>query len=313
MKLLLTPKKQAILEEMGISLFLKKSSSKDVHQHSLSSQLGTRLAPETLVPVPGHQMVVQSRPIEPNRIGTAPPQSSSLMNEAKAIASKEIQTPDVASLRQQLSSQVQSMSWSSLATHLQNCQSCELGANSTLRYIEPLAPNFDMQTTELTGSIDWLIVADSPKRALDGSVVAFSENSQSLLNSILKHLETMTKSSGAAGVRNLTPHITHTVKCLSSSQQIPSASATQICLVHLKQEIKLLQPKLLLVMGLAAAQALLKDTPLSNEPLGKLRTQVHHFENTPMIVTYALEQMMRSGVTKSNAWNDFCFAHSLTH
>ncbi len=313
MKLQLSTKKQAILEEMGISLFLKKSPSKPHQPLALSSQASASPAPTPFVPAPNRSTVHQ--PCDPLDRDIISISADNLVskNQQKPSAAKEITNLDLGVLRQTLASQVQSMSGSSLESHLQSCQSCELGTHTALRYIEPLALTSTAQAGETPSLVDWLIVADAPKRALDGSVVAFAENSQSLLDAILKHLSSTAKTSEPPSAQSINHHITHTVKCLSASQQIPSDVAVQTCLVHLSQQIKLLKPKLILVMGLAAAHALLKETPLHHEPLGKLRSKVHRFENTPMIVTYAPEQMMRSGETKSNAWNDFCLAHSLTH
>ena len=313
MKLQLTPKKQAILEELGISLFLKKSPIKTLQPRALPTLASTRRASDSLNPLPIHQTVGEPRHPLPNGIIAISANETSLKNEKNSSSSKAIKSLDWERVQHELASQVQGMNGSMLESHLQSCQSCELGTHTPLRYIEPLAFTCMAQSAETSATIDWLMVADAPKRALDGSVMAFSENSQSLLDAVLKHLGSRPKTAETEGVRHVTHHITHTVKCLGPGQQIPSDVATQTCLIHLKQQIKLLQPKLLLVMGLAAAHALLKDTPLNNEPLGRLRSKVHRFENTPMIVTYAPEQMLRSGETKSNAWTDFCLAHSLTH
>jgi len=278
MKLQLTPRKKSILNEMGISLYYKKAIPLQVPQ--LPKVPAIRPRPLTSSSPPAHPT--------PNK----PPIGAGLPNPA-------------------LISQVAKMNWVEIEAHLQTCRACDLGHNAPLRYIE--AFKVENSNTEKRSKIDWLIVSDSPKRALDGSVVAFSENSLALFNAILKHLLFASPPLPDRKTPVLNYFITHTVKCLSPKLEAPDDVATQTCLIHLKQQIKLLEPQLLLVMGQAAAHALLQDTPLKNEPLGKLRSKLHQFENTPMIATYSPEQMMRSGEIKSNAWTDLCWAHSLIH
>jgi DNA polymerase len=64
------------------------------------------------------------------------------------------------------------------------------------------------------------------------------------------------------------------------------------------------QPDLVFVMGRLAAQALLE----SNEPLGRLRGQVHDVWGAPAVVSYDCVTLLRSPAEKAKAWDDLCLA-----
>jgi DNA polymerase len=321
MTLNLSHRKQAILEEMGIGLFLKKAAplrppqniSRPANlQASPIERLRTkREIPQTQTPSgidaitsvdhKEHEALVTT--LSAQTIGGTKV-TTPLTNNSSPPSSHSPPNPEALT-------KVPQMDWAMLCDHLQQCQACEYGQHATQRYFS--TPTFLMsaQPSIATPAVDWLIVSDTPKRSLDGSEIAFSEEGLAFLNLVLKHLGFSSNTSDKSQSPLFHHHISHTLKCLSPNSQAPSAMSTQTCLVHLRQEIKLLRPKVLLVMGQSAAQALLHDSPLMNEPLGRLRSKILQFESTPMVVTYTPEQMMRSGENKSKAWNDLCFAHSL--
>ena len=307
MSLHLSPRKKSILNEMGIDLPFKNMAppaenlARAFGAHNLSNSFTRQSAP-------ADKSFAKSTPHAPDAPDA--PTSKAKLGE-RGAPYQEKTALEAASSSLSLGSKIENMNWPELEAHLQTCRACDLGPSAPMRFIEA----FDVQNTntDQRSNIDWLIVSDAPKRALDGSIAAFSEDCMPLFNAILKHLVAVNLSSERSTTPAIHYLITHTVKCLSPSLQAPKALATQTCLIHLQQQIKLLQPKLILVMGQAAAHALLTDSPLKNEPLGRLRSKLHQFANTPMIITYAPEQMMRSGEIKSNAWTDLCWAHSLIH
>ena len=302
MSLHLSHRKKSILNEMGIDLPFKNVAPPAVNlapafgAHNLGNSF-TRLSELA------DKSFAKSTPHAPDTSASKAKlsQPSAPFQEKSAL--------ELASSSLTLGSKIENMNWPELEAHLQTCRACDLGHKAPMRFIEA----FDVQNTNTKqrSNLDWLIVSDAPKRALDGSVVAFSEDCLPLFNALLKHLVAVNISNERSATPAFHYLITHTVKCLSPSLQAPKEQATQTCLIHLKQQIKLLQPQLILVMGQAAAHALLTDSPLKNEPLGRLRSKLLQFANTPMIITYAPEQMMRSGEIKSNAWTDLCWAHSL--
>jgi uracil-DNA glycosylase len=63
-------------------------------------------------------------------------------------------------------------------------------------------------------------------------------------------------------------------------------------------------PRLILAMGRFAVQTLLG----SNEPIGRLRGQVHHYQGVPVVVTYHPAYLLRNPIDKRKAWADLCLA-----
>jgi DNA polymerase len=75
----------------------------------------------------------------------------------------------------------------------------------------------------------------------------------------------------------------------------------------------LLRPKVIVAMGLVAAQSVLRQDAerIAGWPLGRLRQQVWQHQSTPVVVTYPSDYLMRSPAAKAAAWADWCMAHTL--
>ncbi len=67
------------------------------------------------------------------------------------------------------------------------------------------------------------------------------------------------------------------------------------------------QPDLVFIMGRLGAQALLE----TDEPLGRLRGQVHDLWGLPAVVSYDPVTLLRSPADKGKAWDDLCLAGQL--
>jgi len=60
-------------------------------------------------------------------------------------------------------------------------------------------------------------------------------------------------------------------------------------------------------MGRFAVQALLR----TDEPIGRLRGQVHQFHGVPLVVTYHPAYLLRNPLEKARAWDDLCLARGV--
>ncbi len=76
------------------------------------------------------------------------------------------------------------------------------------------------------------------------------------------------------------------------------------CTPFLQQQIKLIEPKLILAMGRFAAQTLLN----TDASIASLRGSVHKYAGVPLIVTYHPAYLLRNLPDKSKAWADLVFA-----
>lgn len=75
----------------------------------------------------------------------------------------------------------------------------------------------------------------------------------------------------------------------------------------LKKQITVVQPRLLVILGLRAAHQLLNcDTPIED-----LRGKIHTYANIPTLVTYHPEHLLQHLKNKSEAYKDLCLAQNI--
>ncbi|RZL37238.1 MAG: uracil-DNA glycosylase [Rubrivivax sp.] len=144
----------------------------------------------------------------------------------------------------------------------------------------------------------WLVVTDPPDDADDGSGEALGGDAGRLLDRMLL----------AAGLRRTgdapTAFVTPIVKCRPPRGRAPLVTELDACEAVLARQVELLQPRIVLAMGLQAARRL---TGLA-EPLGRLRGRVHRWRGLPVVVTYPPAYLLRTPADKAGAWADLRLA-----
>ena len=80
--------------------------------------------------------------------------------------------------------------------------------------------------------------------------------------------------------------------------RILTAFEIQEGLTLLKERIQIVQPKVLLLMGMPVAKALL------NAPLGEARSKKHDFQGIPTFTTFAPGFLLKNEAYKKSAWSD---------
>jgi DNA polymerase len=98
--------------------------------------------------------------------------------------------------------------------------------------------------------------------------------------------------------------IANILKCRPPHNRDPEVEESAACRRYLERQIALIQPKIILAVGRVAAQALLE----TDTPVGKLRGQLHHLGDIPLIVTYHPAYLLRSPTQKRKAWQDIRLA-----
>ncbi len=175
--------------------------------------------------------------------------------------------------------------WASLRARVSVCTRCALSATRT-------------QTVFGVGAerADWFVVGEAPGAEEDKQGEPFVGRAGQLLNSMLR----------AIGLARETVFIANVLKCRPPNNRDPSAAEVAECLPYLEQQLALVQPKIILVVGRIAAQSLLG----SEAPLGKLRQQTHRFgaSRVPLVVTYHPAYLLRSPAEKRKAWEDLKYA-----
>ncbi len=198
------------------------------------------------------------------------------------------------------------MDWLELVRAAASCQACGLCAgrkNSTL---------FAPETTKITETevsarqADWFILGDPPNAEEDRLGQPFVAEDGRLLDNMLKAVGVSRHGSGAQGA-----YLSNIVKCRPPHGRAPQAGELGQCTMYLQREMDLLRPKVILVMGRRAAQTLFgASSAQAALPLDKQRGTVHHYHyrNTPLVITYPLQTLLRTSALKAGAWADLCLA-----
>jgi len=180
------------------------------------------------------------------------------------------------------------MDWSQLEAAVAACRACALceGRRNTV---------FGAGST----AADWMVVGEAPGENEDREGQPFVGPSGELLDNMLRAVGRSRSGSGAQGV-----YIANVLKCRPPSNRNPQPAEVAQCAPHLARQVALLQPKIILAMGRFAVQSLLQ----TDEPIGKLRGRVHHYQGVPVIVTYHPAYLLRTPTDKAKAWADLCLA-----
>lgn len=95
-------------------------------------------------------------------------------------------------------------------------------------------------------------------------------------------------------------YIANIVKCRPPGNRNPETAERLACLPYLLEQISLIRPQLLLLLGLVPAQTLLTQ----NQSMGWFREHEHEFQGIPVYVTYHPAALLRNPEWKRPAWED---------
>ena len=165
------------------------------------------------------------------------------------------------------------------------CKLCELHRTRT-------------QTVFGTGhpAAEWLIIGEAPGADEDRLGEPFVGRAGQLLTSMLR----------AVGLAREEVFIANILKCRPPNNRDPQADEVRNCASYLRQQIELIKPRIILVVGRIATQSLLN----TDTPIGKMRGQKFIYQDTdiPVVATYHPAYLLRSPQQKRKAWEDLKFA-----
>lgn len=95
-------------------------------------------------------------------------------------------------------------------------------------------------------------------------------------------------------------YIANILKSRPPENRDPLPDEISYCLPYLEQQIAIVRPEYLCLLGRIAAQTLL-DTALS---MGRLRGKWHRYRGIPAIATYHPSYLLRNPAAKKDAWDD---------
>ena len=212
---------------------------------------------------------------------------------------------------------VADLGWGELKAAVQQCQACALGATRSQAVWGQGAADPDGEghaTPAGTGlggpQADWLVVVAAPNAEDQAQGLPMVGEPGRLLDNILRAVGLQREGLGPLGH---SVFITSALKCAPPQERNPQAAELDLCEPHLARQIALSRPKVIVAMGLVAAQSVLKQdaAQIASLPLGRLRAQVWQHQGIPVVVTYPSAYLMRTPADKAKAWADWCMARTL--
>ncbi len=184
--------------------------------------------------------------------------------------------------------QGQSQDLSSVEAVVRGCKACVLHQSRS---------NTVFGSGSLTA--DWLLVGEAPGAEEDKQGLPFVGRAGQLLDSMLYGL----------GLNRDEVYIANVLKCRPPRNRDPMGEEVRKCEPYLHQQIRNIQPRIIIAMGRFAAQSLLKKT----DPIGRLRGRVHEYDKfgIPLVVTYHPAYLLRSPLEKRKAWLDLTLARAV--
>lgn len=198
------------------------------------------------------------------------------------------QVSEVAVVSEPVKPQPNNLNWSELKSTVHSCQACKLRTGCT-------------QTVFGVGDekADWLFVGEGPGADEDAQGEPFVGQAGKLLDNMLMAIKLK---------RGNKVYIANVVKCRPPGNRVPEPDEVATCMPYLRQQIALIQPKVIVALGKTAANALLGN----QSTLGSLRGTLYHYQNIPLIATYHPAYLLRSPSEKAKTWQDLCLALQTT-
>ena len=163
---------------------------------------------------------------------------------------------------------------------IKDCQNCALGQSRT---------NFVFGIGN--PAADLVFVGEAPGAREDELGEPFVGRSGKLLDQILQAIDLTRKD----------VFILNVIKCRPPANRDPLAGEVEQCEPYLKQQLKIIEPKLIVALGRVAAKTLLR----LDDALGHMRTQQYEYAGIEARVTYHPAALLRNPNLKKPAWEDF--------
>jgi DNA polymerase len=171
--------------------------------------------------------------------------------------------------------------WEELQRAVSSCSRCELSRSRR---------NTVFGTGDQNARV--MVIGEAPGEEEDRQGIPFVGRAGGLLNQMLL----------AAGLSRESVYIANILKCRPPGNRNPSPQEAQACHDYLQQQIRLLQPEVILSVGGVSATNLLQ----SDQSVGSLRGRIHHYGEsaTPLVVTYHPSYLLRRPAEKAKTWDD---------
>ena len=284
MSIELDTRQRAMLQEMGVHVWLPETERPQAPAPSISSASAIEAIAASAISAG----VTAQKALNPQAARPSPA-------PAPAGATPTELAPGVAD-----------MDGPALAQAVAVCQACALCSGRRAPVFEPgeTAPGPNWRA-------DWLVVGDPPDEAEERQGAPFTDAAGQLLDNMLKAVGVSRPgAAGSTAPASQRAYATNVVKCRTDPARNPTPQELAVCEHFLRREVALVQPKVIVAMGRFAAQTLLHGSlpEGSKTPFGKLRGQVYRYQGIAVVVTYHPTYLLRTPQDKARAWADLCLA-----
>jgi DNA polymerase len=162
---------------------------------------------------------------------------------------------------------------------IQNCKKCALSKNKTRFVFGAGNPNANL-----------MLIGEAPGAEEDRQGEPFVGADGQLLDKILASI----------GFERGEVYLCNVLKCRRPAERDPLPDEIGSCISYLHKQIEMTGPKVVLVLGLAAARCLLK-TQTSPD---RLRGEWHDLNGIPLLATYHPSELLRNPERKRPVWED---------
>lgn len=216
-----------------------------------------------------------------------PPVPVPVVNSVISEPERQKQAPIAQFVSLEPNATVHSENWQKLAGQVAACAACPLSQQRKQAVLGVGDRN-----------PDWLFVGEGPGAEEDTQGEPFVGQAGKLLDNMLAALEIN---------RHSKVYIANAVKCRPPGNRTPEPSEITTCQPYLAQQIALLKPKIIVLLGKAAVSSVLKE----DKTLASMRGSRFEYTGIPVVVTYHPAYLLRNLPDKAKAWEDLVFARKL--
>ena len=186
---------------------------------------------------------------------------------------------------------VSALDWPALRETILTCRACGLCAGR-----KQAVPGVGDENA------DWLFIGEGPGAEEDARGEPFVGQAGKLLDAMLAAIDLQ---------RGKDVYIANAVKCRPPGNRTPEVAEMAACRPYLQKQIALLKPKLIVLLGKAAMQAVLGEDGTLSSMRGKTLSYRDGATEIPLLVTYHPAYLLRNLPDEARAWEDLCRARSL--
>jgi len=205
----------------------------------------------------------------------------SLVEDRQALE----QEPQATDNRDVISAEIitQANNWPQLETAIQQCEQCQLSATRK----QAIAGRGN-QSAEL------MFVLLAPNSSDDEAGTICSGEANDLFSKMLAAIDVPIED----------VYITTLLKCKVPAKHTVSPKEIKQCFIYLNQQIQLIQPKLLIVLGETAIRCLLQKNLSLDDFRAMNADSQNQIESVPLFVSYSPQELLQQAENKRKAWAD---------